>query len=69
MENSTIYVKEATNEQTIHTLENLLNSMDGLERALVDVDDGEVKVTYETDQINLAQIKNTIRVHGLEVVE
>ncbi|MFJ8245020.1 hypothetical protein [Peribacillus asahii] len=65
----TIYVKEAVNEQPIQTLETILVQMDGIERALVDIEDGEVKITYNETQINQEKIKHRIQQHGLHLSE
>ena len=63
----TIYVKEAINEQPIQTLETILMQIDGVERALVDMEDGEVKITYDESQVAQGKIKTRIQQHGLHV--
>jgi copper chaperone CopZ len=65
----TIFIKEATSEQPIQTLETILMQMDGIERALVDIDDGEVKIRYNETQVGHEKIKNRIQQHGLHVLE
>ncbi|WP_237562954.1 heavy-metal-associated domain-containing protein [Bacillus dakarensis] len=62
-------MKEATMEKPIQTLETILMQMDGIERALVDVNDGEVKIIYDEKQVNLDQIKSSINQYGLHLVE
>ncbi|AZV43901.1 metal ABC transporter ATPase [Peribacillus asahii] len=69
MQDMTIYVKEAVNEQPIQTLETILVQMNGIERALVDIEDGEVKITYNETQINQEKIKQRIQQHGLHLSE
>ncbi|PLR77508.1 hypothetical protein CU633_10255 [Bacillus sp. V3-13] len=69
MAQMTIYVKEAVNEQPIQTLETILSQMDGIERALVDIEDGEVKITYDETQVAQEKIKTRIEQHGLHVLE
>lgn len=69
MEDMTIYVKEAVNEQPIQTLETILIQLNGIERALVDMDDGEVKITYNENQVSQEKIKNRIKQHGLHIRE
>ncbi|MGM0900892.1 MAG: heavy-metal-associated domain-containing protein [Bacillota bacterium] len=63
----TVYVKEATKENPIQTLEAILIKMDGIERALVDMQDGEVKIAYNDQQVSPEQIKNRIKQHGLHL--
>lgn len=67
MRDLTVYVTEATHEQPIQTLESILVDMDGIERALVDMDDGEVKIVYNEEQVSPDQIKNRIQLHGLHL--
>ncbi|MGJ9385361.1 MULTISPECIES: heavy-metal-associated domain-containing protein [Salipaludibacillus] len=57
----TLFIKEATNEEPIQTLETVLMQMDGIERALVDTKDGEVKITYHESQISEEEITGTIQ--------
>lgn len=69
MEDITFFIKEAVSEQPIQTLETILMGMEGIERALVDIEDGEVKITYDASQIAQEQIQNRIRQHGLHILE
>lgn len=69
MEEITIFVKEATSEQPIRTLETILIQMEGIERALVDIDDGEVKITYDENLVGHEKIKNSIQEYGLHILE
>lgn len=69
MKDMTIFIKEATREEPILELETILMKMDGVERALVDVDDGEVKITYNENQIDGESIKNRIQQHGLHLLQ
>ena len=68
MEQLTIFIKEATSVEPIKTLETILINMDGIESALVDIDDGEVKITYDETQVGQQEIKNWIQRHGLHVL-
>ena len=63
----TVFVTEATKGHPIQTLESILVDMDGIERALVDSDDGEVKIVYNEEQVSPEQIKNRIQLHGLHL--
>ena len=65
MADTTIYVKEATNEQPIQTLETILIQMDGIEWTDVNMEDGEVKITYNEHQVTEEQIINKIQQYGL----
>jgi copper chaperone CopZ len=65
----TIFIKEATNEQSIQKVETILMKMDGVERALVDTEDGEVKITYNQNQVAQEKIKNRIQEHGFHLLE
>ena len=69
MKDMTIFIKEATREEPILELETILMKMDGVERALVDIDDGEVKITYNENQIDGEIIKNKIQQHGLHLLQ
>jgi len=64
----TIFVKEATSEEPIKTLETILMQTEGVERALVDIDDGEVKILYDETQVADEKIKNKIQQHGLHLL-
>ncbi|HWO96243.1 MAG TPA: heavy metal-associated domain-containing protein [Bacillus sp. (in: firmicutes)] len=68
MADTTIHVKEAKTEQAILTLESILVKMDGIERALVDMEDGEVKIEYDENQVTYEQITNRIQQHGLHLL-
>ncbi|MCQ6279361.1 hypothetical protein JN080_08880 [Bacillus sp. EB600] len=67
MADMTIYVKEAVNEQPILTLETVLVQMEGIERALVDIEDGEVKIEYNENQVSQEKIKKRIQQHGMHI--
>ncbi|WP_251028496.1 heavy-metal-associated domain-containing protein [Bacillus sp. ISL-18] len=65
--NLTIYVKEAVNEQPIQSLESVLSQIEGIERALVDTADGEVKIEYNETQVSPEKIRETVLQHGLNL--
>jgi cation transport ATPase len=65
---ATIYVREATRDQAIQTLESILVQMDGVERALVDMEDGEVKIEYNENEVTLEQITKRIQQHGMHLL-
>lgn len=63
----TIYIKEATEEKPIQSLEDILNEMGEIERSLVDVEEGEVKITYDENQISQEQITQRIQLEGFHI--
>lgn len=63
----TIYIKEATEEKPIQSLEDILNEMSEIERSLVDVEEGEVKITYDENQISQEQITQRIQLEGFHI--
>jgi len=65
----TILVKEAVKEKPIASLETVLLQMDGTERALVDIENGEVKIEYNEHRISEEQIKQSIIQHGFHLAE
>lgn len=67
MATMTIFVKEATAENPIQALEKMLMDMEEIERALVDTEEGEVKITYDDAQIGEDQIVKRIQLEGFEV--
>lgn len=67
MQTTTLYVKEATTETAIENLENILLAADGIERAIIDVSDGEIKIDYTLGKIDEMQIIALIEEYGLHV--
>ncbi|RIW32272.1 heavy-metal-associated domain-containing protein [Bacillus salacetis] len=63
-EELTLYIKEAVDRSSIQNLESLLLKLNGVERALVDTQDGEVKITYDTNRISSTDVEETIRQNG-----
>lgn len=69
MADMTVYLKEADKEQPIQTLEAILSGMDGIERALVDIEDGEVKIEYNENELSMEKIMNKILQNGFHIKE
>ncbi|MDE0583835.1 hypothetical protein ON064_12420 [Planococcus sp. A6] len=67
MRKMTIYVAEAKSQRPIHELEDLLLNEPGVERALVDVKDGEVKLELDETKIKESQIILLIKEAGFHV--
>ncbi|MBP3953058.1 hypothetical protein [Bacillus suaedae] len=66
MNEMTIYIEEAAqNRKSIQTLETSLMDIEGIERALIDVADGEVKLTYNSNKIKQETIVSFIQEKGL----
>lgn len=67
MAHSTFFIKEATTKQNIQNLEELLIGISGIERALVDANDGEVKIEYNEKEVELQQIATDIERNGFHI--
>lgn len=62
-----MYVKEAKSQRPIHELEELLLKEPGVERALVDVKDGEVKLELDETKVKESQIIRLVEESGFHV--
>ncbi|PEZ81957.1 hypothetical protein [Bacillus sp. AFS017274] len=69
MQTTTLYVKEATSEGPILNLESILLKTEGVERAIIDVDDGEIKIDHSEDKLSLNQLITLIEQYGLNVTK
>jgi copper chaperone CopZ len=67
MTEATIFVDEATSEQTIQQIEHLLKQLDGIERVLVDTADGEVKIEFNDKKISKERIIITLQQHNFHI--
>ncbi|GAA0503039.1 hypothetical protein GCM10008986_33350 [Salinibacillus aidingensis] len=67
MPHNTLFIKEATAHENIQELEELLMNVSGVERVLVDPDDGEIKVEYNEDEIELQEIASNIVSQGFHI--
>jgi copper chaperone CopZ len=67
MAEATIFVNEATSEQPIQKVEHLLIQLDGIERALVDTADGEVKIAFDDKKISRERILIVMKEHGYHI--
>ncbi|MGM0847230.1 MAG: heavy-metal-associated domain-containing protein [Bacillota bacterium] len=66
MAEMTLQVSSATDIDTIQDLENILLKQEGIERALVDTENGEVKITYDGDQITFEEVERLIHQNGFQ---
>ncbi|AMQ20561.1 heavy-metal-associated domain-containing protein [Geobacillus sp. JS12] len=64
MAEATFYIDGATSPQPIARIEHLLSGLDGVERSLVDTEDGEVKVQFDEKKISKERIVLTLQQHG-----
>ncbi|AMM91895.1 hypothetical protein QUF81_23740 [Peribacillus simplex] len=69
MQTTTLYVKEATSEGPILNLESILLKTEGVERAIIDVDDGEIKIDHSEDELSPDQLITLIEQYGLNVTK
>lgn len=60
MAETTIFVKEATTDSIIQQIDQLLNQIDGVERVLIDTEDGEVKLEFDMDKITEEEIASML---------
>ncbi|WP_068674856.1 heavy-metal-associated domain-containing protein [Oceanobacillus sp. Castelsardo] len=56
----TFFVKEATTGQVIQHIEHFLNEYDGMERVLIDTEDGEIKIEFNDNVITEEQIATAL---------
>jgi copper chaperone CopZ len=45
----------------------MLTEMDGIERALIDVEDGEVKIQFDETKVSEERIAITLQQHGFHI--
>jgi hypothetical protein len=69
MQTTTLYVKEATSEGPILNLESILLKTEGVERAIIDVDDGEIKIDHSEEKLSPNQLITLIEQYGLNVTK
>ena len=63
----TIFIKEATSEEPIQAIERCLHELNGVERVLVDTDDGEVRIEYDEKVISRERIMITLNQHDFTI--
>ncbi|WP_072889079.1 heavy-metal-associated domain-containing protein [Ornithinibacillus halophilus] len=67
MKETTIFVKEAVEELSIQKIEKTLMDQDGIERVLIDTDDGEIKIHYNEKHINHEQLIVVLEERGFHL--
>ncbi|WP_078544984.1 hypothetical protein [Litchfieldia alkalitelluris] len=64
---STFFIKDISGERDIQGLEQFLANLSGIERALFDTDDNEIKIEYNEKEIELKQIVDNIQHQGFKI--
>ncbi|WP_163970298.1 hypothetical protein [Oceanobacillus halotolerans] len=64
----TMFIKEANNGTAIQQVEQILNDLTGIERVLVDADDGEVKIAFDNRRISTERIAITLQQHDFHLM-
>ncbi|MBB3906544.1 heavy-metal-associated domain-containing protein [Anoxybacteroides rupiense] len=67
MSEATFFVTEAVSQQPIQQIEQLLNSLEGVERVLIDTADGEIKVEFDDKKISKEQMMITLQQHHFHI--
>ncbi|SET67927.1 Copper chaperone CopZ [Oceanobacillus limi] len=68
MDEVTLFVREATSGGSIQHIEEILNNVDGIERVLVDTDDGELKIEYNNKHVSKERIAITLQQHNYHIM-
>lgn len=67
MENVTLNVKGMSCGHCVKAVEGSVGALDGVNEVKVNLEQGKVDVTYNEQQVTLAQIKETIDDQGYDV--
>ncbi|MBS2773032.1 hypothetical protein KFV09_16075 [Anoxybacillus rupiensis] len=67
MSEATFFVTEAVSQQPIQQIEQLLNSLEGVERVLIDTADGEIKVEFDDKKISKERMIITLQQHHFHI--
>lgn len=59
--------KGMTCDHCVKTVENSLTTLTGVERALVDLDNGFVYIQYDEEKVNLKQMEQAVENSGYDV--
>ncbi|MFW6279113.1 MAG: heavy-metal-associated domain-containing protein [Bacillota bacterium] len=68
MNKKTIAVGGMSCEHCVATIKEKLNSLTGIKNVNIDLDSGQVEVSYDSSDINLEEIEQGIKDAGYEVV-
>jgi len=64
---STFFIKDLQGETQFQSLGHLLTTINGVERALIDTKDKEIKIEYIEKEIELKDIVANIESHGFRL--
>jgi hypothetical protein len=64
---SSFFIKDIKGEKQIQDLEVFLIKVNGVERALFDTDDNEIKIEYNDKEIELKKIVDNIEGQGFHI--
>lgn len=67
MSKATIFVKEAAGERQIQQIEQLITQIEGVERVLLDTDDGELKIEFDDRKVSKEEIISTLEQNNYHV--
>ncbi|WP_428908333.1 heavy-metal-associated domain-containing protein [Niallia sp. Krafla_26] len=67
MNEATIFINEATSSEPIQQIEKFLHELYGVERVLIDTEDGEVKVEFDETKVSKERIIITLRQHNFSI--
>ena len=63
MSEETIFINEATSSEPIQQIEQFLHELAGIERVLIDTEDGEVKIEFDEKIVSRERIIITLKQH------
>lgn len=67
MAQGTLFIREATQHFQIQQIESILNGLNGVERVLVDTDDGEIKIQFNETIVTKQQILDALKKRNYQV--
>ncbi|MCT2535417.1 hypothetical protein NC661_18030 [Aquibacillus koreensis] len=67
MSEETFYIRNVIDKETIQEIEKILNQVNGMERVLIDTDDGEVKVEFYGDKVMIEEVNRILEEHRYQV--
>lgn len=67
MTEETLFIQEATSSEPIQQIEQFLHELNGVERVLIDTNDGEVKIEFDEKKVSRERIIITLRQHDFTI--
>jgi hypothetical protein len=67
MAEETIFIQNATSDTPIQQIQQLLKGKDGIERVLIDTDDGEMKIEFDEKKISLRSIYSLLKENNFDI--